>query len=252
MSISRNALKLVQKSLPQLHLCKNKLVLPPTGHIVRGYMLERTPYKGSFYLWRLVIPLYRVTLNYSTRIANGDYVHLSKESGEESGGVVTSIISDDLPSLEKMRGPEDFLDHISCMIGNDRPNFLFDLAVTYFLVARFDDSLTTLRQIGVAADKTIMSFGRGGASYNDAIAKVNQFRRAADGFAAVVASNPMSALQIVSDWERRNVEEFHLTSTVPEPMRNQLEFSLPHASARVPPPPQPSDVKHGKRRQRLG
>lgn len=43
------------------------------------------------------------------------------------------------------------------MIGNDTPDFLFDLALTYFLAGRLDDAVATLEQIPVAAEKTIAS-----------------------------------------------------------------------------------------------
>src|SRR5690242_10850305 len=98
MSMSRTALKRVQKSLPQLRLCKDKLVLPPTGHVVRGFMLDGTPYKGTFYLWNWVSPLFRVTLDYSTRMP-GD-VHLSKEKPGESETAITGIVSGRLAYLE--------------------------------------------------------------------------------------------------------------------------------------------------------
>src|SRR5579885_1072622 len=139
MSMSGKALRFVQKSLPRLRLCKNQLILSPTEHIVRGYMIERTSYKGAFYLHRIVAPLYRMSMKYSTRIANGDYIYLSRERATESGELVLNLISRDLPRVEAVKTPGDFLDHISWMIGNDTPGFLFDLAVTYFLVGRYPE-----------------------------------------------------------------------------------------------------------------
>ena len=217
MSMSRKTLKLVQKSLPQLRLCKDKLVLPPTEHIVRGFIFERTPYKGTFYLWSWVSPLFRVTLDYSTRIPKGEDVHLSKEKPDESAAVITSIVSANLASLESMRTPRDFLDHISWMIGNDTSNFLFDLAVTYFLVGRYDEALLTLRETSEAAERTAAGFFKAGRPNSRVIAKMNELRGTTDDFAAAVRSDPRAAAEIVSNWERKNIEKFDLAATVAEP-----------------------------------
>jgi hypothetical protein len=216
MSISRTALKLVQKSLPQLRLCKDKLVLPPTEHIVRGFMFERTPYKGIFYLWSWVSPLFRVTLDYSERIPKGEDVHLSKEKPSETAAVITSIVSANLARLESMRTPRDFLDHISWMIGNDTANFLFDLAVTYFLVGRYREALLTLRETADAAERTAEGFVQAGNRNTAIIAKMRELRDRAEFFATAVRSDQAAAAEIVSNWELKNIEKFDLSATVAE------------------------------------
>jgi hypothetical protein len=74
MSVPLNILRHVQRSLNGTQLCKDMLVVTPTEHILRGFLFERTTEKGMYYLWRVVMPLYRpantVILNYSSRIPN--------------------------------------------------------------------------------------------------------------------------------------------------------------------------------------
>ena len=97
MSISGKALKLIQKSLPELHLCKSFLVLPPTEHLLRGFAFERTPYKGLFYFWRVIRPLYstvpEVTLGYGEGLADSDYIDLSSSEMEASVRRLVDIIA---------------------------------------------------------------------------------------------------------------------------------------------------------------
>jgi hypothetical protein len=217
MSMSRTALKLVQKSLPQLRLCQDKLVLPPTEHVVRGFMFERTPYKGTFYFWRWVSPLFRVTLDYSNRIPKGDFVKLSKENPGESAAAVTSIVLANLTHLESMRTPRDFLDHISWMIRNDTPIFLFDLAVTYFLVGRYDEALLKLRETADAAERTAEGFIKARNPNTAIVAKMRELRDRAERFSIAVRSDQTAAVETVSDWERKNIEKFDLAATVAKP-----------------------------------
>lgn len=214
MSMSRTALRLVQKSLPQLRLCKSMLVLPPTEHIVRGYEFERTPYKGTFYLWRTVMPLFSMRLNYSKRIPRGDYVELSKENPQQSAAVVAKIISDDLRNVEKIRTPQDFLDHISWMIGNDTIIFLFDLAITYYLVGRFEDALLTLEQSLAAAEKLRSGSTEPIYFHCPSIPHRKEFRRTVEDFAAALKSSPAAAGEMVSDWERTNIAQYGLAETI--------------------------------------
>ena len=62
MTMSGKALKLIQRSFSDLHLCKDMLVVPPTEHIIRAFTFERTPYKGLFYFWRVVLPFLTVSV----------------------------------------------------------------------------------------------------------------------------------------------------------------------------------------------
>jgi hypothetical protein len=215
-SMSRKALKGVQKALPQVRLCKDMLVLPPTEHILRGYQFERTPYKETFYLWRVVLPLYRfnsrVILNYSHRIPKGAYVHLSKEAPDQSAVEVTRIIADDIPKLALISEPRDFLDSVGWMIGNERPSFLFDLGVTYFLIGRSHEAVSTLGEIPAEIDKNISLYERGSEGFEH----FNKMRRLAVQLAQDVRSNLVGAMQTIRDWERKNIAEFEVADTLAE------------------------------------
>jgi len=226
MSMSRKALKLVQKTLPRLRLCKDMLVLPPTEHILRAYLFERTPYKETFYLWRVVLPLYRFNshriLNYSYRIPKGAYVRLSKEAPEQTAVEVTRIIAEDLGKLEMIRGPLDFLDHVGWMIGNDAPAFMLDLAVTYFLVGRYHEAMSTLGEIPQQADKLIAWYGPGhrGSAY------FAEIRRVAVRLAKDIRSDPAAAAHMISEWERVNIATLELADTISEGIETSASPAL--------------------------
>ena len=218
MSVSRKALKLARKALPQLYLCQDKLVLPPTEHILRGFIFERTPYKETFYLWRLVLSLYRYhsreNLDYSERIPRGPYVHLSCDTPDQTGAEVTRIISEDIPNLEGIRTPRDFLGHIGWMVGNDSPTFLLDLAVTYFLVEQIDAAVDSLRQAAVEAKKLIAYYSRASGPNSPIAERLTEIRRVADQLAQQITDDPASAAETISQWERNNIAAFSLGQTV--------------------------------------
>jgi|HubBroStandDraft_6_1064221.scaffolds.fasta_scaffold231897_1 hypothetical protein len=220
MSMSRKALKLVQKALPELYLCKDKLVLPPTEHILRGFVFERTPYKETFYLWRLVLPLYRYhsreNLDYSARIPRGAYVHLSREAPDRTAAEVTRIISEDIPNLEKIRTPRDFLDHVGWMVGNDSPAFLLDLAMTYFMVDRVDDAVASLRQVGVETGKLIAYYAAPSGPDSPIVERLTEIRRVAGHLAEQMQADLAAAAKTISDWERKNILAFELGGTAVE------------------------------------
>ena len=215
-SMSRKALRLVHKALPHLRLCNDLLVLPPTEHILRGYTFERTPYKETFYLWRVVLPLYRfnsrLTMNYSRRIPRGAYVHLSKDAPDQSAVEVTRIISDDLPKLEVIREPRDFLDYVAWMIGNDTPGFMLDLAVTYFLIGRYHEALLTLGEIPAEAEKRLESYGPAGPGF----AHYDTMRQMAIQLAKDIRFDPAAAARLISDWEQTNIAGLQLADTMAE------------------------------------
>jgi hypothetical protein len=123
MSISRRSLKIVERSLNGLSLCKRILVVTPTDHILRGFLLERTPYKSTYYLWVVIAPLYRpmhgISLDYSTRLLGGEYIQISDEEITLSAEYIADVIANGpLDQARRIRGPKEFLEHISWMIGN--------------------------------------------------------------------------------------------------------------------------------------
>jgi hypothetical protein len=142
MTISGKALGLLQKSFSDLHRCKNMLIVRPTDHIIRGFLFERTPYKGLFYFWRLVLPLYTqgpvVMLRYSKRLAMGEYIDLSDAQLEQSIRKLVGIISrDELDDLRAVSGPQEFLDRFGGASINEGYTPMispFDAALTYYMV----------------------------------------------------------------------------------------------------------------------
>ncbi len=75
MSRSKRIFGLIKKELPGVELCKDMLVVLPTEHVLRGFLIETTTERDRIYLWRVVTPLHRpmrsVLLDYSTRIPEG-------------------------------------------------------------------------------------------------------------------------------------------------------------------------------------
>jgi hypothetical protein len=152
MTMSGKALRLLQKSFGDLRLCKALLVVPPTEHIIRCFLFERTPYKGLFYFWRVVLPLYTqwpvVTLNYGKRLAKGGYVDLSESQLERSVQQLAQIISaGELDDLRAIRQPREFLDRFGGASADDGFTPMispFDAALTYYLVGNIPFCLDVL------------------------------------------------------------------------------------------------------------
>jgi hypothetical protein len=152
MTMSGKALKLLQKSFSDLRLCKDMLVVPPTDHLIRCFLFERTPYKGLFYFWRVVLPLYTqwpvITLRYSERLAKGGYIDLSESELEQSIQHMVKIISQgELDDLRAIRQPQEFLDRFGGASINDGYTPMispFDAALTYYLIGNIPFCLDIL------------------------------------------------------------------------------------------------------------
>ena len=96
MGIQRKTLQLIQRRLKGTQLCKDVLVVLPTEHILRGFLLDRTLYKDLYYLWRVITPLYMpanlLFLDYSKRISKGGYLRLTREGLDETAERIASIM----------------------------------------------------------------------------------------------------------------------------------------------------------------
>ena len=140
MSISGRALKHLERSCNGLRLCKDMLVVSPTDHIFRGFMFERTPYKGLFYFWRFVSPLYTpiMTLRYGKRLAELAYIDLGEAAFEQSvRDLRENIVRGELDDLRSIRDPRAFLDRFGGASVNEGYTPLihpFDAALTYYMV----------------------------------------------------------------------------------------------------------------------
>jgi hypothetical protein len=141
-SRSKRIFVAIKKELSGVELCKDMLVVLPTEHIVRGFLIEATIEKGRIYLWRVVTPLHRrirhVILNYSDRIfpETREDIYVNKDSYGASVDLIRSLIIEHMSYLQSIRCPEDFLRHVAWMEGNESVHFLLDLALTYARVGR--------------------------------------------------------------------------------------------------------------------
>ena len=147
-------MKRLQRSFSDLRLCKNVLVIPPTGHIIGGFVFEYTPYKGLFYFWRTVMPLYTlrpvVELSHSERLAKGDYIDLSDAEFERSIARLVDVISGELEDLRSIHDPETFLERFggpSIEEGYSARLGAFDAGMTYYLMGKIEFCLNALEYL---------------------------------------------------------------------------------------------------------
>jgi len=151
MSISGKALTRIQSSIGELRLCKDMLVIPPTEHIIRGFLFEWTPYKGLFHFWRVVLPLYTpwpvITLGYGDRLAKG-YIDLGEAEFDRSvASLVEIILGGELEDLRSISTPERFLKRFGGPSVNEgyTPGISeFHAALTYYLVGNLQFCLDIL------------------------------------------------------------------------------------------------------------
>jgi hypothetical protein len=202
MSRSTKIFGLIERDLPGVELCRDMLVVLPTEHILRGFLIETTAERGRVYLWRVVTPLHRpmrsVFLDYSNRIPeSGEDVYINSNAYKASADVIRAIISEHLEYLQAVRRPQDFLRHIGRMIGNSSINFRFDLALTYYRVGNVLQCKEILRALDIEVDqldeKLRMPIDR---SIRDA--------------AREIESNPMGFADLLDQWENRNIETLGL------------------------------------------
>jgi hypothetical protein len=200
MNIQRLTLRLIQSRLKGTRLCKDVLVVLPTEHLLRGFVFERTLSKEMYYLWRVVTPLYRpanpVYLTYSKSISNGQYVRLTRQGLDQTAKHIAAIMSPGhLSYLRRVRGPKEFLKHVSWMTGNTTINFNVDLALTHYLLGKVDQCLKILE--GLSLEELPPTL-----------------RANIVPFFTELRTNPAGAASRLQAWERENVERLGLAETV--------------------------------------
>ena len=200
MSIQRKTLRLIQSSLKGTRLCKDVLVVLPTEHLLRGFVFERTLAKEMYYLWRVVTPLYRpanpIYLTYSNRISKGQYFRLTRQGLDQTAKHIAAIMSPGhLSYLRRVRGPKEFLKHVSWMTGNTTIHFNVDLALTHYLLGNVDQCLKILE----------------GLPLEDLPPTV---RANIVPFFSELRTSPVDAASRVQAWERENVERLGLAETM--------------------------------------
>jgi hypothetical protein len=207
MSISGKALKHIQRSIPELCLCKNLLVIPPTEHIIRGFSFEYTPYKGLFYFWGIVLPLYTlwpvITLGTSRRLAKADYIDLSDaEFGRSIARLVDIISGGELEDLRSICGPREFLDRFGGASAGEgyRPRiFAFNAAMTYYLVGNISLCLNILEDY---------------AGEDLRLSQVDDHFSARD-LLREMRVDPSAAGRKIAALESQSIERFGLASSLP-------------------------------------
>ena len=200
MSIQRETLRLIQGHLKGTRLCGDVLVVLPTEHLLRGFVFERTLEKEMYYLWRVVMPLYRpantIILNYSKRISKGDKFRLTKPGLDQTAERIAAVMSPGhLSYLRKIRGPREFLKHVNWMAGNTMVNFRMDLALTHYMVGNVPECIKILESIPLESLPPKL---------HDYVVP----------FATELRTNPEDAASRVQSWERENIERLGLAKAV--------------------------------------
>ena len=201
MSRSKKIFGLIARDLPGVVLCKDMLVVVPTQHIVRGFLLETTTEKDKIYLWRAITPLHRPMqhpfLDYSERIPNGQKVFINRSAYQESADTIRSIITEHIPFLRRILQPQDFLRHIEPKIRNRSILFRIDLALTYYLVGKRSQSIEIFRELDVEVDRLDEM------QQQYVLPLVKRVVHEID-------TNPRGLTPLLDEWETQNVEILEL------------------------------------------
>jgi hypothetical protein len=208
MTLSGRALKHLQNSFGDLCLCKDLLVIPPTHHIVRGFGFERTPYKGLFYFWRVVLPLYTqwptITLHYSTRLAKAAYIDLGESNFEQSIRDLHQIIAEgELDDLRSIVDPQAFLGRFGGAAVDEGFTPLmapFDAALTYYLIGNIRFCLENLDDFAA----------------EDLLPGSVDIRLSARDLARAMRINPAAGIAKIQALEKFNAERLALGPTIPD------------------------------------
>src|ERR1700730_13034356 len=198
MSIKLKTLRLIQRRLKGTQLCKDVLVVLPTEHILRGFLLDRTLYKDLYYLWRVIMPLYTpanfLFLNYSKRLSKSQHFRLTQETLDETAEHIASIMSPGhLGYLRRVRGPKEFLKHVGWMAGNT--SFRVDLALTHYLLGNVDQCIKILERLPLEDLPP-------------------PFRVHIVPFFTELRTRPAAAAARLQAWERENAERLGLAETM--------------------------------------
>jgi hypothetical protein len=176
------------------------LVVLPTDHLLRGFVFERTLEKEMYYLWRVIMPLYRpantIILNYSKRISKGEKFRLSRSGLNRTAERIAAVMSPGhLGYLRRVRGPKEFLKHVNWMTGNTTVNFNVDLALTHYMLGNVDECIKTFESI------PLENIPAGVCAYM--VPFITELR-----------TNPVDAASRVQSWERESIKTLGLAETV--------------------------------------
>lgn len=201
MSRSKRLFRRIARKLPGVVLCNDMLVVSPTEHILRGFLLENTMRKDEVYLWRVVTPLYRpmsrVFLDYSKRVPDGEPVHVETQKIQKSADRVGGIIGAHFEFLQALRTPQDFLSSVTWRIGSSGILFRFDLALTYYQIGDVRQAAGILQDLVHDLDQL-------------EVRRRLPIDRLIKQAAQVIDRNPVGLAQLLDEWETENVETLSL------------------------------------------
>jgi hypothetical protein len=178
------------------------LVVPPTEHVVRGFLLETTSEKDRVYLWRVVAPLLRpmggVVLDYSSRVSGSELeLYIRREAFEESVEKVLGIISEHIEYLRGVRHPHDFLRHASWIVDGSPLLARFDQALIHYVIGNVPHGIKSLRALNQEAD----GWDARRRQYIGPLLKriVRQ-----------IDEDPAGLMTLLQEWEDQNIERLGL------------------------------------------
>jgi hypothetical protein len=203
MSRGKRIFRSIAKRLSGVVLCKNVLVVRPTEHLVRGFLIETTSERDRVYLWRVVTLLHRpirtVILSYSERISGSQSeIYLNRDDYEKSADDILAIIAGPhIEYLQKIRRPQDFLRHTSWIVDGSPPLYRLDHALTHCLIGNMRVATDMFRAI----DREVDQWDAARQEYIQPLVK--QLMRQID-------EDPAGLTALLNKWENENVERHGL------------------------------------------
>jgi hypothetical protein len=221
MSRAKRVLGNIARDLPGVVLCKDMLVVAPTEHIVRGFLLETTTEKNRVYLWRVVTPLFRpissVILNYSSRVSEpGKDIFIDPNAFAQSVEVIRNIIVENLEFVRGVKTPQDFLRHIEWQICNATILFRIDLALTYYFVGRIEEAIAIFDSLDIEANQL------DAPRRKYVFPLIKQIVREID-------NNPKGLGPLMEEWKNQNIKTLGL-----EPSLTDSSLLTPSSSSSSP------------------
>jgi hypothetical protein len=186
------------------------LIIMPTNYIARGFFLDTTPHKDKMNLFRVVMPLYHPWEHFSfdhSTVLPGEHAglfHIDKNDYVGSAAIVFHSIAPSIDPLRQLRGPGEFLSHISWMSGNRMLGVRMDFGLTHYLLGNIREALDIFRRMDIDLNEYKQPT-------QDHCRPV--IRRILD----LLQNNP-SALRVVLDaWRDDKIERLGLTASVAAP-----------------------------------
>ena len=157
--------KEIVKNLHATEQIGHLVVLRPTNHVIRGFLIERTTTKDQFYLWAMVVPLFtpemtNVSLNYSHRISHvswtTDRLTVPINCNNLAKQVAQILEENYMKHLAEIESPNDFLFEFESKGDFQRPNIALDFALAQCLSGNVKVGLQKLEDIFVSESDAVI------------------------------------------------------------------------------------------------